>query len=50
MSMEGAGTIMKIVFDGETGYIEQMNQQMPLPEDRVMEMKTEHPIFPVLTF
>ena len=49
MSMEGAGTIMKIVFDGETGYIEQMNQQMPLPEDRVMEMKTEHPIFPVLT-
>lgn len=40
MNIEGMGTIMKQVFNGETGYIEQQGVKQPMPEDMVERQKT----------
>ena len=40
MNIEGMGTIMKQVFNGETGYIEQQGMKQPMPEDMVEKQKT----------
>ena len=49
ISATGVGTLVRVVYDGESGFIEQMGQQTPMPEDQVSAMELEHAIFPVLT-
>lgn len=49
IELEGMGTLVRMVFDGEDGFIEQMGQRIPMPEQQVQAMKLEHAFFPVLT-
>ena len=48
MMIEGMGTVMKQSFNGETGYIEQQGQKMPMDEKTVATNKAEQGLFPEL--
>ena len=45
MSAPEIGTIMKQKFNGETGYMEQMGQNIPLSEDQISSSKSKKGIF-----
>jgi len=40
----------KIVFDGETGYMEQMGAKMPMPKEQIAEMKGKKGLFEELFY
>ena len=44
------GTIMKQKFNGETGYMEQMGQNIPLNEDQIKSSKSKKGIFEELYY
>lgn len=47
--VEGMGTLMKQVFDGETGYMEQQGQKRPMDEKALAAKKAEKGLFPELS-
>ena len=50
MSAPEMGTIMKQKFNGETGYMEQMGQNIPLNEDQIKSSKSKKGIFEELYY
>jgi len=50
MSIEGMGVIMKQKFNGETGYIEQQGQKMPMEGDILEVQKSKITLFPELHY
>ena len=50
MTIEGMGTIMKQAFNGESGYIEQQGQKMPMEGDMLARQKSKVSIFPELYY
>ena len=49
MSAPEMGTIMKQKFNGETGYMEQMGQNIPFNEDQIKSSKSKKGIFEELS-
>lgn len=49
LEVTGMGTVYKQVFDGTTGYVEQMGQKAPLPNEAITALKTKK-IFDELNF
>ena len=50
MSAPEIGTIMKQKFNGETGYMEQMGQNIPLNEDQIKSSESKKGIFEELYY
>ena len=50
MSIEGMGVIMKQKFNGETGYIEQQGQKMPMEGEMLDIQKSKITLFPELYY
>jgi len=50
MSAPDMGTIMKQKFNGETGYMEQMGQNIPFTEDQIKSSKSKKGIFEELHY
>tara|TARA_B100000963_G_scaffold124063_1_gene108221 strand:+ start:205 stop:891 length:687 start_codon:yes stop_codon:yes gene_type:complete len=50
MSAPEMGTIMKQKFNGETGYMEQMGQNIPFSEDQISSSKSKKGIFEELYY
>ena len=50
MSAPEMGTIMKQKFNGETGYMEQMGQNIPFTEDQIKSSKSKKGIFEELYY
>ena len=50
MSAPEMGTIMKQKFNGETGYMEQMGQNIPFTEDQISSYKSKKGIFEELYY
>ena len=45
MSVEGMGTLMNQKFDGQSGYIEQMGQKIPMQKDQIDSSKSKKGLF-----
>lgn len=50
MSVEGMGVLMKQKFNGETGYIEQQGQKMPMEGEILDNQKSKITLFPELYY
>ena len=49
IEMEGMGPIIKIAYNGKTGYMEQMGQKMEMDEASLKNYQSTNPIFPILS-
>ena len=45
MSVEGMGTLMTQKFDGESGYMEQMGQKIPMEKEQIDNSKNKESLF-----